>query len=95
VLAAPEPLRRPLIVADPEPLTIPEMIAAVRRGLGRRPGLIPVPQSLLETALRLTGREEIYQRLARSLVADPAALIRLGWQPTVKTRDALAIMARS
>ena len=78
VLAAPEPLRRPLIVADPEPLTIPEMIAAVRRSLGRRPGLIPVPRSLLETALRLTGREEIYQRLARSLVADPAELIRLG-----------------
>ena len=28
VLAAPAPLRRPLIVADPEPLTIPDMIAA-------------------------------------------------------------------
>ena len=95
VLAAPEPLRRPLIVADPEPLTIPEMIAAVRRGLGRRPGLIPVPRSLLEAALRLTGREEIYQRLAGSLVADPAALMRLGWQPPVTTRDALALLARS
>ena len=95
VLAAPAPLRRPLIVADPEPLTIPEMIAAVRRGLGRRPGLIPVPRSLLEAALRLTGREEIYQRLAGSLVADPAALMRLGWQPPVTTRDALALLARS
>ena len=41
VLTAPAPLRRPLIVADPEPLTIPDMIAAMRRGLGRRPGLIP------------------------------------------------------
>ncbi|MGA7489258.1 MAG: NAD-dependent epimerase/dehydratase family protein, partial [Xanthobacteraceae bacterium] len=30
VLAAPGPLRRPLIVADPAALTIPEMIAAVR-----------------------------------------------------------------
>lgn len=95
VLAAPEPLRRPLIVADPEPLTIPEMIAAIRRGLGRRPGLVPVPQALLETALRLTGREEIYQRLAGSLVADPTALMRLGWQPPVTSRDALAMLARS
>jgi UDP-glucose 4-epimerase len=58
VLAAPQPLRRPLIVADPEPLTIPEMIAAMRQGLGRRPGLIPVPPRLIEMALRTAGREK-------------------------------------
>ena len=37
VLAADAPLKRPLIVADPKPLTIGAMIAAMRRGLGRRP----------------------------------------------------------
>jgi nucleoside-diphosphate-sugar epimerase len=95
VMAAPGPLRRPLIVADPEPLTIPEMITAVRQGIGRRPGLIPVPRPLLEAALRLTGREEAYRRLTGSLVADPAALIRLGWQPPVATRDGLAMLART
>lgn len=95
VLAAPGELRRPLIVADPEPLTIPEMIAAVRRGLGRRPGLIPVPAALLETALRAAGRMEIYERLAGSLVADPSALRKLGWAPPVATADALAALARS
>ncbi|HEY1364180.1 MAG TPA: NAD-dependent epimerase/dehydratase family protein [Xanthobacteraceae bacterium] len=95
VLAAPGELRRPLIVADPEALTIPEMIAAVRRGLGRRPGLIPVPTALLETALRAAGRMEVYQRLAGSLVADPSALRRLGWTPPVATADALAALARS
>jgi UDP-glucose 4-epimerase len=94
VLAAPAPLKRPLIVADPGAVTVPEMIAAMRRGLGRRPGLIPVPSSLLETALRMTGREEIYQRLAGSLVADPAALLQLGWTPPVKTADGLAALAR-
>jgi len=95
VLAAPGPLRRPLLVADPAALTIPEMITAMRRGLGRSPGLIPVPQSLLKTALRAAGRTEIYQRLAGSLVADPAALLRLGWTPPVATADALAALARS
>ena len=94
VLAAPGPLRRPLIVADPQALTIPDMIAAVRRGLGRRPGLIPVPPALLETALRAAGRTEIYQRLAGSLVADPAALVGLGWTPPVATSDGLAALAR-
>jgi UDP-glucose 4-epimerase len=95
VLAAPGPLRRPLLVADPAALTIPEMITAMRRGLGRSPGLIPVPRSLLKTALRAAGRTEIYQRLAGSLVADPAALLRLGWTPPVATADALAALARS
>jgi nucleoside-diphosphate-sugar epimerase len=93
VLAAPEPLRRPMIVADPEPLTIPEMIAAMRRGLGRRPGLIPVPPRLLEAALRAVGRPDVYQRLAGQLVAEPAALVRLGWSPAVSSREALAALA--
>jgi nucleoside-diphosphate-sugar epimerase len=95
VLAAPGPLRRPLIVADPEPLTIPKMIAAVRRGLGRRPGLIPLPPAVLRAALRAAGRMEIYERLAGSLVADPSALLHLGWKPSVATADALAALART
>ena len=81
VLSAPAPLRRPLMVADPEPLTLPEMVAAIRRGLGRRPGLVPVPSAMLAAACRVAGRDEAYRRLAGSLVADPAALRQLGWAP--------------
>jgi UDP-glucose 4-epimerase len=94
VLAAPEPLRRPLIVADREPLTIPEMITAMRRGLGRRSGLITVPPALLELALRATGRMEVYERLAGSLVADPSALSRVGWVSQISAPDGLAALAR-
>ena len=94
VLAAPGPLRRPLIAAEPTPLSIPEMIAAVRRGLGRSAGLLPVPPVLLRTALRAAGRMGIYERLAGSLVAEPAALLRLGWKPPVTTEQALAALAR-
>jgi nucleoside-diphosphate-sugar epimerase len=95
VLKVPEPLRRPLIVADPAALTVPEMIAAMRRGLGRRPGLLPVPARLLEAMLRVTGRGELYRRLDGALVADPSALLQLGWQPHVTTADGLAALARS
>src|SRR5205814_3701651 len=52
VLAAPGRLRQPLIAADPGALSIPEMIAAMRRGLGRSAGLFPVPPTLLRTAAR-------------------------------------------
>jgi UDP-glucose 4-epimerase len=71
------------------------MITAIRRGLGRRPGLVPVPVPLLETAARLAGRAETYQRLAASLMVDPAALRRLGWLPTVRTVEGLAALARA
>ena len=95
VVNARAPLRRPLIVADPEPLTVAEMIAAMRRGIGRRPGLVPVPPRLLEMVLRAAGRADAYQRLARPLVADPSALLALGWVPPVATPDGLArLMAR-
>lgn len=93
VLAAPGPLRRPFIVADPMPLTIAEIVTAIRRGLDRRPGLIPVPRAILESALRLTGREEMLERLMGSLIADPSALLRLGWTPKISTKSALAALA--
>ena len=94
VLSARGPLRRPLIVAEPDPLTIPEMIAALRAGLGRRPGLFPVPPSLLQALLRATGRSELYARLDGALVADASALAALGWRPRVPTREALAALTR-
>ena len=95
VLAAPEPLRRPLIVADPEPLTVAAMIAAMREGLGRRPGVFPVPAALMEAAFRAMGRSEAFARLAGSLVASPAALRQLGWVPPAETRAGLAALARN
>jgi len=95
VLAASGRLRQPLIAADPAALTIPEMIAALRGGLGRSPGLVPVPPALLKAALHAAGRTETYQRLAGSLVAEPAALLKLGWKPPVTTAQALAALARS
>lgn len=94
VLRASGPLRRPLIVADPEPLTVGEMIAAMRRGLGRRAGLFPVPAPLLGVVLGMAGRAEIYQRLSGALVADPSALARLGWRPPVATPAGLAALTR-
>jgi nucleoside-diphosphate-sugar epimerase len=94
-LSAPGSLRRPLIVADPEPLTVAAMITAMRRGLGRVPALFSVPQGLMEAACRALGRSEAFERLAGSLVASPSALQALGWVPPAETQAALAALARS
>ena len=74
VLRADAPLRRPLIVAEPEALTIAEMITSLRRGLGRRPGLLPVPAPSLRYVFRMLGRAEAHERIADSLMASAAAL---------------------
>lgn len=95
VLAHEDALRRPLIVADPEPVTLGEMITALRRGLGRGPGLLPVPGALVTAALRLLGKGEAAERLGGSLVANPAALTSLGWRPPLSTPEGLERLART
>lgn len=95
VLTTPGPLRRPFIAADREVLTIGEMIAAMRDGLGRRPNVFAVPPALLGLLLRSIGHENIYQRMSGSLVADPSALISLGWAPPLATADGLCRLMRA
>jgi UDP-glucose 4-epimerase len=89
-LAAPGTLRRVFVAADPQALTIAEMIAALRSGLGRQPNVFPLPPALLEILLRAAGREEMYQRLSGSLIADATALTNLGWTPPLATPAGLA-----
>jgi nucleoside-diphosphate-sugar epimerase len=95
VLSAPAKLQRPFIVADADALTVADVIAAMRSGLGRRPGLFPVPASLLKAAFRAVEREVEFRRLDGSLVASAAALRRLGWAPSVSTHEGLAALMRN
>jgi nucleoside-diphosphate-sugar epimerase len=95
VLSAPSPLRRPFIVADLEALSVPQMISAMRRSLGRSANLVPLPAPLLKLALQAAGRTEWYERLACPLVADPSQLSRLGWTPRVSTPTGLSALMSS
>jgi UDP-glucose 4-epimerase len=95
VLTAPAKLQRPLIVADVDALTVADMIAALRRGLGRRPAVFPVTDWLLKVAFRAAGREEDFRRLTGTLVASTAALRRLGWAPSISTQEGLAALMRN
>jgi nucleoside-diphosphate-sugar epimerase len=94
-LASPAAKGETYIVADPAPLTLTEIVAALRAGEGRRPGLLPVPPSLITLALNSLGRAEEWQRLNGSLVADPTKLMSAGWKPAMDTRSALAALARA
>lgn len=83
------------IVADRAPITLADIITALRAGLGRQPGLLNIPPALFKAALTMLGREAIWQRLGGALVADPSRLIATGWQPRVETRDGLTLMAQA
>jgi nucleoside-diphosphate-sugar epimerase len=82
------------IVADPSPLTLAEIVGALRAGLGRSPGLLPVPPALMALAAKTMGRDEEWQRVGGGLVADPAKLLAAGWKPSIETKAGLAAMTR-
>jgi len=95
VLASPVTRGETYIVADPTPLTLTEIITALRAGEGRRPGLLPVPPPLVALAANALGHAEEWQRLAGALVVDPGKLMRAGWKPTTDTRADLAALVRA
>ncbi len=95
LLDAPGPLRRPYLVADPGPMTVGEIVVALRRGMGRPPRVVPVPAALMGAALRLAGRGEWVERLNGSLVAMPEGLLSAGWRPPVQGPDALEALGRA
>jgi nucleoside-diphosphate-sugar epimerase len=93
-LQAPAALGQTYIVADAEPLTLAEIIAALRAGAGRKPGLLPVPPPLIGLAANAMGRGEEWQRLSGDQIADPGKLLAAGWKPGVDTRAGLAELMR-
>ena len=95
VLAVPGTLRRALIVADQQALTVAEMIGAMRRGLNRWPNVFPLPVPLIELWLRAAGQEEIYRRLAGPLVVNCSALMGLNWAPPLSTPIGLSRLMAS
>ncbi len=71
--------RGTFIVADKTPMTVPQILAAIRRGLGREPGLFSCPAWLLGLAARITGQGDRWRTLNGDLVASSALLQSTGW----------------
>lgn len=95
ILKSPADLRRAVIVADPDPLSIPEIIGALRMGLGRRSNQFWAPSITIQAALNILRKSDDFARLAGSCVAVPGTLSRLGWRPPVETRSGLKAFAAS
>lgn len=82
VLDNPRARGETFIVSDPAPLTVTDLIARSRAGMGRRPWLIPIPERWIERLLLTIGQGETWLRIGRPLVARPTKLLALGWKPS-------------
>jgi UDP-glucose 4-epimerase len=80
------------VVADLEPVTIGEIVTALRRGRGKPPRLVAVPPVLLRLALTAAGRSTNWEQIGGALAVDPAKLVAAGWRPDKDTMRALAAM---
>jgi len=83
------------LVADPDAISVAELVSTLRAAAGRKPALLALSPALLRVALRLLGQRDAYQRLAGSLVAEPHKLMAAGWQPAIDTRTAIAQMVQA
>ncbi len=91
----PETLNRTFIVSDPEPITLAEMLATLRQAAGRPPNLVPVPPLMVRALLVTVGRQSLWDRIGRELVASSADLQKVGWSPKVETKEGLRAMVKA
>ena len=88
-LVSPAASRRVFLLADPDTMTVPAIVTAMRVGLGRARGIVPVPLAPLRFAARLAGRAAAWQRIAGDLVVSTAALEASGWIPVENACDGI------
>ena len=85
---------RTLLAADGEDVTLPALLEAMGRGLGRPARLFHAPWGLVESLARLAGRGADLARLSGSLrVDDSVTRHTLGWQPGVPFEAGIRAMA--
>ena len=78
----------PLVAADEESISTPELIRLCAEGLHTRARLVSVPVRALRIACAALGRSADFDRLCGSLVIDTAATwSRLQWRPLLGVRD--------
>lgn len=78
------------LIADEPALSTAEVISSLRRGMGRSPGLLPVPPVLMRLALTMVGKRGMFTQLYGDCSVElrrAAELLR--WAPVSDTRQQL------
>jgi nucleoside-diphosphate-sugar epimerase len=94
VLRHPECGGETYVVADLQPVTLAQIVKALRAGLGRPPGLLNVPPGFIRLGLTALGRGQQWEQLGGELVVNPAKLATSGWCPDTDTAAELAAIVQ-
>lgn len=83
------------LVSDGEDLSTTALVTRLSVALGRRPRLVRVPTALLVLGATVLGRQDVADRLVRSLCVDISKVRRLlGWTPPLSVEEGLRRVAR-
>jgi UDP-glucose 4-epimerase len=94
--AAPQAPGAVMLAAHEQPVSTTQLVATMRRYLGRPARLFEMPRSLLEGAAAMGGAGGKVRRLTRSLEIDPTEAMRLaGWRAEVSMESAVEDMVRT
>jgi UDP-glucose 4-epimerase len=83
------------LIADAAPVSLPEIIASLRHGMGRPANLFAIPPPLVLGLVRMCRLSETWEKLAGSLVVSVDKLSAIGYSPVIATSQGLAAMARA
>jgi UDP-glucose 4-epimerase len=94
-LDTPATLNQTFIVSDPAPITLADMFATLRDAAGRSPGLISIPPLAVKAMVIAAGRQALWDRIGRELVASSVNLQKAGWSPQIETKAGLRAMVKA
>ncbi len=80
-------------IADPEPISTPELVRALGKVAGRAPLLVPFPVHLLTVMAKALGRASDIERLTENLEVSVRRLQSILSVPLVPTGDSLGLLA--
>jgi len=95
VLVAEQAANQTFLAADAEPISVAELVTAMREGLGRSPHLVKVPLGAVMRLMKSFGKEAEWERISGDFVINASKLMGIGWRPEVATRDGIARMMRA
>ena len=80
------------LVADATPVSLPEILASLRHGMGKPPNLFAIPPPLLVGLFRTCRLTDTWEKLAGNLVVSIDKLNSVGYSPVLATSQGLAAM---
>jgi UDP-glucose 4-epimerase len=95
VLGARAAANETFLVADAEPISVANLVAAMREGLGRSPHLVKVRLGGIKRLMRSFGKEAEWERISGNFVIDASKLTGIGWRPGISTHDGIVRMMRA